>query len=80
MLYPITYLITNLNPLGLKGSALLFGSRVALNTGLGDVRDVASAIISHEQTQPNRVCFFQTLDATSPKDQLSDYLNDFHYI
>ena len=29
----------------------LFESRVALNPGLGGVRDVASAIISHEQTQ-----------------------------
>ena len=29
----------------------LFGNRVALNPGLGDVRDVASAIMSHEQTQ-----------------------------
>ena len=29
----------------------LFESRVALNPGLGGMRDVASAIISHEQTQ-----------------------------
>ena len=29
----------------------LFESRVALNPGLGRVRDVASAIISHEQTK-----------------------------
>ena len=29
----------------------LFEGRVALNPGLGGVRDVASAIISHEQTQ-----------------------------
>ena len=28
-----------------------FESRVALNSGLGGVRDVASTIISHEQTQ-----------------------------
>ena len=28
-----------------------FVSRVALNPGLGEVRDVASAIISHEHTQ-----------------------------
>ena len=60
-------------PLGLKGSTLLFGSRVALNPGLGGVRNVASAIISHEQTQSNRVCCFQTLDAAYPKDLLSDY-------
>ena len=46
-------------PLGLLDSTLLFGSRVefnpglraALNPGLGGVRDVAPAIISHEQTQ-----------------------------
>ena len=30
---------------------LLFGNRVALNPGLGDVSVVASANISHEQTQ-----------------------------
>ena len=29
----------------------LFGNRVALNPGLGSVRDVASTIISHERTQ-----------------------------
>ena len=28
--------------------------------------DVAFAIISHEQTQSNRVCCFQTLDAVFP--------------
>ena len=38
-------------PLGLYGSTFLFGNRVALNPGLGGVRDVASAIISPEQTQ-----------------------------
>ena len=46
-------------PLGLLDSTLLFGSRVAfnkglrvaLNPGLGGVRDVAPAIFSHEQTQ-----------------------------
>ena len=45
--------------LGLLDSTLLFGSRVsfnpgfrvALNPGLCGVRDVAPAIISHEQTQ-----------------------------
>ena len=52
----------------------LFGNRVALNPGLGGVRDVTSAIISHEQTQSNRVCYLQTLDAVFPKDPLSDYL------
>ena len=30
---------------------LSFESRVALNPGLGGMRDVASAVISHEQTQ-----------------------------
>ena len=60
--------------LGLQDSFFLFGNRVALNPGLGGVRDVTSAIISHEQTQSNRVCYFQTLDAVFPKDPLSDYL------
>ena len=32
-------------PLVLKGSTILFAKRAALNPGLGDVRDVASAII-----------------------------------
>ena len=32
-------------------------NRVSLNLGLGGVRDVAFAIISHEQIQLNRVCF-----------------------
>ena len=54
--------------------ALLFGNRVALNPGQGDVRDVASAATSHEQTQSNRICCFQTLDAVFPKDLFSDYL------
>ena len=36
---------------GLYGPTLLFGNRVTLNPGLGGVRDVANAIISHEQTQ-----------------------------
>ena len=44
-----------------------------LNPGLGGVRDVLSAIISHEQTQYNRICRFQTLDAVFPKDLFSDY-------
>ena len=61
--------------LGLQGSIFcFFCNRVALNPGLGGVRDVTSAIISHEQTQSNRVCYFQTLDAVFPKDPLSDYL------
>ena len=59
---------------GTVGFNILFGNRVALNPGLGAVRDVASAIISHEQTQSNRVCYFQTLDAVFPKDPLSDHL------
>ena len=46
----------------------LFGNRVALNPGLGGVRDVASAIISHEQIQWNWVCYFQTLDTVFPND------------
>ena len=45
---PYNYFFTLSGPLGLKGSTLLFGSRVALNPGLGGVSDVASAVISHE--------------------------------
>ena len=64
-------------PLGLLDSTLLFGSRVAfnkglsvaLNPGLGGVRDVAPAIISHE------ACYFQTSDAVFPKDLFSDYFS-----
>ena len=41
------------------------GNRAALSAGLGGVRDVASAIISHEQTELNEVC---CLDAVFPKD------------
>ena len=52
---------------GLHGRGLLFGSRVTLNPGLGGVMDVASANISHEQTQPNRVTL-PTLNATFPND------------
>ena len=48
-------------------------SRVALNPELGGVRDAASAIISHEQTQSNRVCCFQTLDAIFAKDRICDF-------
>ena len=61
--------------LGLKGSTILFETRVAINPVLGDVRDVASGIISHEQTQSNRVCLFQTLDGVFPKDLFTDYLS-----
>ena len=39
------------------------GNRAALSAGLGGVRDVASAIISHEQTESNEVC---CLDAVFP--------------
>ena len=53
---------------------LLFGNRIALNPRLGGLKDVASAIISHERTLSNRVCCFQTLDAVFPKDLFSDYL------
>ena len=39
------------------------------------MRNVASAIISHEQTQSYGVCCFQILDAVFPKDLFfSDYL------
>ena len=37
------------------------------------MRDVESAIISHEQTQSNRVCCFQTLHTAFPKYLFSDY-------
>ena len=36
---------------------LLFGNIVALNPGLGDVRNVAPDIISHEQTQSESAVF-----------------------
>ena len=66
--------------LSCRGS-LLFGKRVTLNPGQGGVRDVASVIISQEQTQSNRVCCFQILDAIFPKDPFSDYqLNRVWYI
>ena len=45
-----------------------------LNPGLGCVRDIASAIISHELIQLNRVYCFQALDAVFPKELFSDYL------
>ena len=50
---------------------LLFGNRVALNPGLGGVRDVASFITSHEQSQSHLVCCFQTLNAA--------FTNDFFF-
>ena len=37
----------------------LFESRVALNSGLGGVKNVASVIISHEQTQKNESAVFK---------------------
>ena len=43
--------------------------------GLDGVRDVASAVISHEQTQSNRVSWFQSLNAVFPKDLISGNLN-----
>ena len=46
---------------------------VLLTSGIGRLRDVASASISHEQTQSNRVCWFQTLDAAIQKDLFSDF-------
>ena len=42
-----------------------------LSPGLGSVRDVTLAIISHEQIQSNRVCCFQTLDVIFSKCLLS---------
>ena len=44
-----------------------------LNPGLGVMRDVASASISHEQNQSNRTCCFQTLDAVFQNDLLWHY-------
>ena len=43
----------------------LFESRVALNSGLGGMKNVAFAIISHEWTAP---AIFQALYAVFPKD------------
>ena len=63
-------MVTFSGHLGLWGSTLIFGNRVALNPELADgMRDVASAIISDEQTQSIRACCFQT------KDLFSDYLS-----
>ena len=44
------------------------------------MRDVAYAIISHEQTQLNRVCYFQTLGAGCcvSKGSLSDYFKNLN--
>ena len=50
----------------------VYGNRDALNPRLGGVKDVASAIISPEQTQSNRVYCLQTLDAVFPKDRFSE--------
>ena len=44
-----------------------------LNPGLGGVRDVASINISHDQTQSNRVCCFQIVDAVPPQDLFSGF-------
>ena len=52
--------------LGLQGSIFCLVTET-LNPGLGGVRDVTSAIISHEQTQSNRVCYFQTSDSCISK-------------
>ena len=46
----------------------LYENRLALNLGLGGVRDVTILIISHEQTLLNRVCCFQLFDGVFPKD------------
>ena len=44
----------------------IFESRVVLNPGLDDVRNIASYIISHLQAK----CRFQSLDFVFPKDPL----------
>ena len=41
---------------------------------LGGVKDATSVIIPHEQTQSNRICCFQNLDAVFPKDLFPDVL------
>ena len=56
------------SPLGLWGSTLVFGNIVALNPGIGGVRNVASDIISHELTQT------ENKNAVFLKDLFSDYL------
>ena len=53
---------------------IFVGNRDLLNSGLGGVRDIASVIISNEQTQSDRVCCDQNLDVVWPKDLFSDYL------
>ena len=66
---------------------------VGFNTCFGATRrsnrDVASAIISHEQNQSNPVCCFQTLDVVHTRSvpkvrglpsKLSFLLSDFHDI
>ena len=59
---------------------ILFGNRVLINPGPGGMRDVATAIISHEQTQSNCDCCFQTLDAVFLKDLFSDHFKISHLI
>ena len=49
-------------------NAFVWGNSTVLNPGLGGVRDIAFAIISHKQTQSNRVCYFQDLNAIFQKD------------
>ena len=49
-------MITFSDILGLLGSTPFLGNSVALKPGLDGLRDVASVIISHSQTQSNRVC------------------------
>ena len=43
---------------------------MALNQELGGLRDVASAIISHERIQQNRLFCFEVLGAVFLKDRL----------
>ena len=55
---------------------VMFNTFILGTEGLGGVKNVASAItcISHEQTQSNRDCCFQILDAVFPKDLFSEHL------
>ena len=52
----------------------LFGNRVALDPGLGGVRDVAPAIISPEHTQIKPSLLFSNFGCCVSKGSLLDYL------
>ena len=54
----------------------LFESRVVLNPGLGDMRDVASASLM-KRLNKTESAVFKLLDAIFPKDLLFDYFDDF---